>query len=149
MRTPGVHQTSRRSPSTKKAGLEPSVVGSEPARGGGLIYLKITHHAHLPLRQADGSHRGQRDSGRPGVPGARDEPHSQQGIATIEQTPRDYIQGIDNPDARRQINDAVRTIEQHFGRSGPAGEKMGNIRAMGDALFRPRKHLLYGGVDRV
>lgn len=70
-------------------------------------------------------------------------------IATIQQTPRDYIQGIDNPDARRQINDAVRTIERHFGRSDSAGEKMANIRAMGDALFRPRKHLSYGGVDRV
>ena len=33
----------------------------------------VAHHAHLPLRQADGSHRGQRDSGRPGVPGARGE----------------------------------------------------------------------------
>lgn len=69
-------------------------------------------------------------------------------IATIQQTLRDYIQGIDNPDARRQINEAIRTIEQHFGRLGPAGEKIANIREMGDALFRPRKHLSYGGVDK-
>lgn len=70
-------------------------------------------------------------------------------ITTIEQTLREYAQGIDNPDARRQINEAIRTIEQHFGRSGPAGEKMVNIRAMGDALFRSREHLSYGGVDKV
>lgn len=70
-------------------------------------------------------------------------------IATIQQTPRDYIQGIDNPDARRQINEAIRTIEQHFGRFGPSHEKIVSIREMGDALFRARKHLSYGGVDKV
>ena len=70
-------------------------------------------------------------------------------IATIDQTLRAYIQGTDNPAARRQINEAIRTIEQHFGGFGPAREKMANICEMGDALFRPRKHLSFGGVDKV
>ena len=70
-------------------------------------------------------------------------------IATIQQTLQDYIEGIDNPDARRQINEAIRTIEQHFGRFGPSHEKVASIREMGDALFRPSKHLSYGGVDKV
>lgn len=70
-------------------------------------------------------------------------------IAAIEQTLRDCTQGTDNSGARHRINDAVRTIEQHFGAFGPANEKTANIRTMGDALFRPRKHLSYGGVDKV
>ena len=70
-------------------------------------------------------------------------------IKAIEQTLKDYGQGIDNPRARRRINDAIRTIKHHFWWFGPANEKMANISAMGDALFRPRKHLVYGGVDKV
>ncbi len=70
-------------------------------------------------------------------------------IAAIEQTLRDCTQGTDNSGARHRINDAIRTIKHHFWWFGPANEKMANISAMGDALFRPRKHLVYGGVDKV
>ena len=70
-------------------------------------------------------------------------------ITAIEQTLRDCTQGTDNSGARRRINDAIRTIKHHFWWFGPANEKMANISAMGDALFRPRKHLSYGGVDKV
>ncbi len=70
-------------------------------------------------------------------------------IKAIEQTLRDCAQGIDNPGARHRINDAIRTIDHHFGASGPAHEKTASIREMGDALFRHQKHLVYGGVDKV
>ena len=70
-------------------------------------------------------------------------------IKAIEQTLRDCTQGTDNSGARHRINDAIRTIKHHFWWFGPANEKMANISAMGDALFRPRKHLVYGGVDKV
>ncbi len=70
-------------------------------------------------------------------------------IKAIEQTLRDCAQGIDNPGARHRIIDAIKTIRHYFWWFAPAGEKIASIRAMGDALFRPRKHLSYGGVDKV
>ena len=70
-------------------------------------------------------------------------------IKAIEQTLRDCTQGTDNSGARHRINDAIRTIDYHFGWFGPADKKAANIRAMGNALFRPRKHLVYGGVEKV
>ncbi len=70
-------------------------------------------------------------------------------IAAIEQTLKDYGQGIDNPRARRRINDAIGTIRHHFWWFAPAGEKIVSICEMGDALFRPRKHESYGGVEKV
>ena len=70
-------------------------------------------------------------------------------IKAIEQTLQDYGQGIDNPRARRRINDAIGTIRHHFWWFAPAGEKIASICEMGDALFRPRKHESYGGVEKV
>ncbi len=70
-------------------------------------------------------------------------------ITAIEQTLRDCTQGTDNSGARHRINDAIRTIDYHFGWFGPTDEKTTNIRAMGDALFRLHKHESYGGVEKV
>ena len=62
---------------------------------------------------------------------------------------RDCTQGTDNSGARHRINDAIRTIDYHFGASGPTHEKIASIREMGDALFRHQKHASYGGVEKV
>ncbi len=70
-------------------------------------------------------------------------------ITASEQTLRDCAQGTDNSGARHRITDAIGTIKHHFWWFGPANEKMANIHAMGDALFRLRKHESYGGVEKV
>ncbi len=71
-------------------------------------------------------------------------------IKAIEQTLQDCARGIENPGARHRINDAIGTIRHHFWWFAPAGEKIVSIREMGDALFRPQKHIAsYGGVEKV